>query len=692
MKINVKRILAGLLIFCIILSLCYQSLASEGEVPESIGEEHIELVEDIPTEEESHTDESETENEPVVPDENLEVTESSEEQEIIEAPINDEIEENIELYFNEDIGISQISVNANHTLILFKNGDLYSMGNNEFGQLGNGEQINSITVVTTPIATGIVQIATGKFHSLALTDEGKVLSWGRNNYGQLGRTDSNTYYPQYVTHGDGYELSSVIKIAAGTFNSMALTSDGKVWTFGYNVQGQLGSKSELEYDSNPNCVIDEMEEEIVNIIDIKSGPYHCVALSDEGFVYTWGQGNYGRLGVGTIRNYSYAVPVQTGIDAGILNNVVKIGVGSFHTMAVTSYNDVYVWGRNNVGQLGVGDTEDKYYPVLAECDFVEDNPILDVTGGDYHSIILLNDGSVCTSGSNDKGQLGGLNFGEQNEYFGLVDNIGNIVKISSSSNQIMSVDSNGKVYCWGHNNKGQFGNLSIGIYYLPIEMEANIGVYKDTHGNTYDTATQLTLNHYENGVIDYNLDVDVFVFDPEISADYLIDVTSDFSNMEDVIIYDLTNMSEIPYEANGYYFLEYGKRYAIIISDYIDVSYYIAVLSAPEIIRVIQSAYSLGLDGETEIDEITSGYIKGKVEVRNSANIPKSFVVIMTLYDGDNVLYDIRTVESNVQPLTNAEVTCGFNVPSDYENYRVVLSVWDNLQDMNNLVDEFVLD
>lgn len=692
MKINVKRILAGLLIFCIILSFCYQSLASEGELPESIGEEHIELVEDIPTEEESHTDESETENEPVVPDENLEVTEGSEEQENVDAPINDEIEESIELYFNENVGVSQVAVNAYHALVLFKNGDLYSMGNNQFGQLGNGYEDNSSMVVVTPIATNIVQIAAGKFHSLALTSEGKVLSWGQNTYGQLGRDSYETFYPHHVQDNTGVELDSIVKIAAGTFHSMALDEDGRVITFGYNVQGQLGNKSELESDVNLNYVIDGNDDELNNIVDIKSGPYHCVALSQDGHVYTWGQGNYGRLGVGSIRNYRYAVMVQTGDDGVPLTNVTKIGAGSFHTMAVTNDNNIYCWGKNNMGQLGVGDTEDRYYAtMISEFDAGEDC-VLNVTGGDNHTIILMGNGEVYATGGNDYGQLCKVPAVEQDLSVDSVWGVSDIVQISSASNQIMAVHQNGKVYCWGNNNKGQYGNLGIGIYRVSTEMIVDIGVYNDTHGNTFDTATQLTADQYESGVIDYNDDIDVFIFSPEVSGDYIFDISGDYSVTKNIRIYDLSSLSEIPYVANEYYFMESGKSYAIEMQGDVYYGYSVAVISGSKTFRIIQSAYLLGLDGEVEINEITSGFVKGLVEVRNGANIAKSLVVIMTLYDGDNALYDIRTVESDVEPFTNTKVTCGFNVPDDHENYRIVLSVWDNLTDMNYLVEDFVLE
>ena len=111
----------------------------------------------------------------------------------------------------------------------------------------------------------------------------------------------------------------------------------------------------------------------------------------------------------------------------------------------------------------------------------------------------------------------------------------------------------------------------------------------------------------------------------------------------------------------------------------------------PEIIHVEYSAYSLGIGGEIPITEITNGFIKGEVQVRNSARTPKPFAVVMALYDGYNTLCDVRTLESNVNAFSNTKVICGFNVPDDYNHYRIVLSVWDNLTDMNNLAEDFVI-
>ncbi|EKX53075.1 hypothetical protein GUITHDRAFT_56334, partial [Guillardia theta CCMP2712] len=143
-------------------------------------------------------------------------------------------------------------------------------------------------------------VAAGSFHSLALTSQGNVYAWGWNNYGQLGMGSAdmrpNIPYPSEVLFFASLN-SKVIKLAAGFSHSAAVTSGGVLYTWGNNKYGQLGQGDYLArrlptavsgfYDSNGR---------VLQVFDVACGLYHCLALSEQGLVWSFGLNSRGQLG------------------------------------------------------------------------------------------------------------------------------------------------------------------------------------------------------------------------------------------------------------------------------------------------------------------------------------------------------------------------------------------------------------
>ncbi|MCP3875173.1 MAG: tandem-95 repeat protein, partial [Desulfobacteraceae bacterium] len=247
------------------------------------------------------------------------------------------------------IGLSDvisISGGASHSIALKENGTVWTWGNNNSGQLGDGANTSQNAPVQVTDLSNVTSIAGGSSHTLALKADGTVWAWGHNGYGQLGDgTTSNQNVPVQVA-----DLSNVISIACGDVHSMALKNDGSVWTWGYNGYGQLGDGTGTQRNTPVQV------SGISNILSIAGGSYHTLALKADGTLWAWGQNNYGQLGYDTFSHSLTPVPVPG------TSNVISVAGGTYHTIAFAGDRMVSTWGYNIYGQLGDGSNTDSHTP------------------------------------------------------------------------------------------------------------------------------------------------------------------------------------------------------------------------------------------------------------------------------------------------------------------------------------------
>ncbi|MFH0772626.1 MAG: filamentous hemagglutinin N-terminal domain-containing protein [Candidatus Omnitrophota bacterium] len=318
--------------------------------------------------------------------------------------------------------ISQIVAGGHHTVALRSDGlRVYAWGNNIYGQLGN----NSIADSKTPVEvlgvggigylTGVLQIAAGDYHTVALKSDGSVYTWGSNGYGQLGNNFASVYSLTPVAvvgvGAEGY-LTGVSQISAGVYHTVALKSDGsRVYAWGSNAYGQLGNNSASVYSLTPVAVVGVgAEGYLTGVSQISAGAYYTVALKSDGLVCTWGSNAYGQLGNNSTTDSRIPVEV-VGIDGtGYLTGISQISAGYFHTVALKSDGSrVYAWGSNAYGQLGNNSTVASKIPVQVIGVGAEGylTGISQISAGAYHTVALKSDGSrVYAWGYNFLGQLG----------------------------------------------------------------------------------------------------------------------------------------------------------------------------------------------------------------------------------------------------------------------------------------------
>lgn len=599
------------------------------------------------------------------------------------------------------VGIKQIDVGISHSLLLLSNGTVYASGRNNKGQLGNGITSTETSFTKVTGVSDIIQVAAGNNYSLALKYDGTVLSWGDNNYGSLGRDDTiSNCIPSQVVDVNGSPLTDVVAIAAGGLHGLALKSDGTVWSFGYNVHGELGIGTEngkdvtyLEYASQ---VVDANNIPIEGIIQIEAGTYHSLALTSEGKIYAWGLGNYGRLGSGGEGNKYGAIVVKNNTVYNDLTGIKAIGVGAFHSMAVADDGTVYAWGRNNCGQLGNNTMEESLLPIqVVDADGSLLENITSVSGGESHSLALSADGKVYAWGSDTSGQLGTDStetisyvpvlvdsyLGSSDEY------LSNVVSISVAVNTNMILTSDNNIYAWGANSYDQFAIESSGIATIPVKAYTGKIVFDD-YANELSEATNINVNTVVSGRINYLDDIDCFTFTPSLNENYVVNAVS---GTFIIAIYDTTTGESVELNANKRYLLNKDTKYAIQISSTKIGDYKFKICLGNEEFVISEPIFTVGLTNKTPINSITSGYVSGEVNITNATNSAQTAIVIMTLLDNNNTLYDVRTSQSSIPSGGSSTVTTGFNVPSNYMQYKIVLSVWKDLESMEKLVSDYTL-
>jgi len=357
--------------------------------------------------------------------------------------------------------ISAITAGAFHTCALTSVGGVECWGYNDDGQLGDGTTSESSTpahVSSTPVdvsglSSGVSAITGGWAHTCALTDAGAVDCWGNNDYGQLGDgTTAESLTPVAVSG-----LSSgVSAISAGGFGTCALTSAGGVECWGYNDDGELGDGTTT--DSSTPVDVSGLSS---GVSAIAAGFYQTCALTSAGAVECWGDNTYGELGDGTTTDSSTPVDVS-----GLSSGVIAIAAGAVQTCALTSAGAVECWGDNTYGELGDGTTTDSSTPVEVSG---LSSGVVAITAGSQDTCALTSAGAVECWGDNYDGELGDGTTTDSSTPVDVSGLSSGVIAITAGSEHTCALTSAGAVDCWGNNNYGQLGDGTMTSTSTPVE-------------------------------------------------------------------------------------------------------------------------------------------------------------------------------------------------------------------------------
>jgi len=310
--------------------------------------------------------------------------------------------------------VTSIAANGgagSHTLLLTSDGKIHSFGTNTNGQLGNGTTTASnvaLAVDMSGVLAGktVTAISAGSSHSLALTSEGKIYAWGGNSAGQLGIGTTTASSVPIAVATDGELGGKIVTAIAGYGNhSMALTSDGRVYTWGNITPGNgNGAANFTRAVAAGNGGLIEGK----TTTAISSGGLHAITLASDGTLYGWGGNSSGQVGDGTttsVRLSPVAIGV-TGLLAG--KTVTAIATGDAFSLALTSEGKVYAWGQGNTGAMGNGSsTTSNPMPVeVSTSGVLSGKTITMISVGQNYATALASDGKLYAWGSGTQGQMG----------------------------------------------------------------------------------------------------------------------------------------------------------------------------------------------------------------------------------------------------------------------------------------------
>ena len=310
--------------------------------------------------------------------------------------------------------VLSLSAGHYHTLALTSYGNVYAWGLNDNGQLGDGTLTSSQTpkrISFDRLASGesVIALSAGMNDSFALTSTGNVYSWGFNGYGQLGN-GTNTFEaipstPKRISFVGLASGESVIAISAGGVHALALTSSSHVYSWGYNNFGQLGDGTENENSTPKGALIGDLDSG-ESVVAIAAEECQSFAITSSGRMYSWGADCNDQLGDKQQSNVLIPKKISLGgLDSGEL--IVSISPGNSHTAIFTSYGNVYAWGRNNNGQLGDGTTNNNMSPKRVSFSGLDSgDSVVAISSGHYDTLALTSAGYVYACGGNQAGQLG----------------------------------------------------------------------------------------------------------------------------------------------------------------------------------------------------------------------------------------------------------------------------------------------
>ncbi|MEK9651608.1 MAG: putative Ig domain-containing protein [Poseidonia sp.] len=382
----------------------------------------------------------------------------------------------------------QLGLHFKHSCMVNYDSSLYCWGNNDGGRIGVGNNTNSIQTPDHVLwqdgteGASATMVAVGDEHSCAVLDGATkdLVCWGRNGQAQLGVGNASNsgdwrYTPNNVSVPWG--STSVEALALGNDFSCGLLGNGSVYCWGWNGQGTLGDgKSSL-----PNAKEPQFVDLNTSVTAIESGLDHICALSINGSVICWGRNDQGQ-GNGDDTNGDLDEPSVILLpNASTGDKWIDLSLGDEHTCALSENNSVYCWGRNDMGQLGLGyknNTGVTIWPpeqVLEVWNSPNSTYPRSLQGGHKHNCVLLSDDSVYCWGRNSAGELGQGN-DTNGDWTATPQNVSfpggpRIESIQAGGRHSCAMSSTNTVYCWGQNDDGQLGLGNTTLFEeLPIAL------------------------------------------------------------------------------------------------------------------------------------------------------------------------------------------------------------------------------
>jgi alpha-tubulin suppressor-like RCC1 family protein len=361
----------------------------------------------------------------------------------------------------------QVAAGAGHTLAIRQDGTLWAWGQNINGQLGLGFTDTSGAIpglVPTQVGTDTnwAEVRAGVAHSVARKTDGSVWTWGYNPDGELGLGNFTTgpSLPTLVTNANLLIASvpSITAIAAGDYHVLALRSDGTLWTWGYNGNNELGQGNSTSL-SNPTRI-----GTATSWSAIAAGGRSSMGLQG-GSLFAWGRNVYGQLGIGNFSDASTPQPV-----VGAATDWAKIAMGVYDAFGIkggtTEPGKLYGWGYNNEGEVGNGESGTSALRNAPTPVGLPSDVWLAVSAGDGIALAIKSatdtsaaSGTLWAWGYNAYGQLGAGDTGNRATptQIGTLATWRSVAAGAALAYNAFAIQTDNSLWAWGRNSTGQLG-------------------------------------------------------------------------------------------------------------------------------------------------------------------------------------------------------------------------------------------
>ncbi|XP_063817684.1 probable E3 ubiquitin-protein ligase HERC4 isoform X1 [Pseudophryne corroboree] len=340
-------------------------------------------------------------------------------------------------------------------------------GNASFGQLGLGGIDEEIVLEPRScdffLNKKVCDVGCGSRHTVFVLDDGTVYTCGCNDLGQLGH-ERGRKKPEQV---GALDAQNIVAVSCGEAHTLALNDKGQVFSWGLTKDGQIGIHVIEECVRVPRNIKSLSD---IHIVQVSCGHHHSLALSKESDIYVWGDNRYGQLGLG-YELKKEAAPKHLKSLSGI--PFYQIAAGGAHSFALTLSGAIFGWGRNKFGQLGLNDENDRSVPCLLKS--LRSQRIVHICCGEDHTATLTKEGGVFTFGAGGYGQLGHNSTNNEINPRKVFELMGSIVTQIACGRQhtLAFVPSSGRIYSFGLGGNGQLGTGSTCNRKSPFTVRGN---------------------------------------------------------------------------------------------------------------------------------------------------------------------------------------------------------------------------
>jgi alpha-tubulin suppressor-like RCC1 family protein len=348
---------------------------------------------------------------------------------------------------------------------------IWGLGLNTQGQLGDLTVVRKSSPVQEVLSSTLWKtVSAGRYHSVATRTDGTLWGWGMNNRGQLGKNDvTNRSSPvQEVLAATTWKT-----VACGYYHTLAIRTDGTLWAWGLNSNGQLG-KNDVTHRSSP-------VQEVLAATTWKTiiaGDYHSASIRTDGTLWLWGRNSQGQLSKSDVVHRSSPVQEQTG------GTWIAVACGGNHTSAIKTDGTLWAWGRNIEGQHG--DNTNTIHRSSPVQELTGSNNWKFVSAGGNVTSAIKTDGTLWSWGANlQYGQLGDNSLVAKSSPVQTIAGGTNWKMVSIARYMTAAIKTDGTLWTWGNNGQGQLGDNTVVHKSSPIQTVAGGTNWKTVFAGRY---------------------------------------------------------------------------------------------------------------------------------------------------------------------------------------------------------------